>query len=195
MSAVATTRTSGWASVAAWADPRRLFLAAAGLAALWARPWLVTIGPPAFVLALVFAALLGIGLAVPVEPHPIAGRRSSIAIAVLGCVVVVVAHSLVVGRAPVPLATRFVVLDIVAAVAEEAFFRRFLYGWLRPHGAMVAMITTTVLFAVVHVSTYGAWVVPLDLAAGLLFAWQREASGRWSVPLVTHVVANLLVVL
>lgn len=50
------------------------------------------------------------------------------------------------------------------------------------------------LFAVVHVTVYGAWVLPLDLAAGLVLSWQRWATGSWGVPAVTHVVANLLVV-
>jgi hypothetical protein len=30
--------------------------------------------------------------------------------------------------------------------------------------------------------------------AGLLLSWQRFASGRWTVPAVTHAVANLLAV-
>jgi membrane protease YdiL (CAAX protease family) len=38
-------------------------------------------------------------------------------------------------------------------------------------------------------------VLPLDLAAGLLLGWQRQATGSWAVPAATHVVANLLVVL
>jgi hypothetical protein len=38
-------------------------------------------------------------------------------------------------------------------------------------------------------------VLPLDLAAGLLLGWQRATTGSWAAPAVTHVVANLLVVL
>jgi membrane protease YdiL (CAAX protease family) len=45
----------------------------------------------------------------------------------------------------------------------------------------------------VHVSLYGAWVLPLDLAAGLVLAWQRWATGSWAVPAATHVLGNLLV--
>jgi membrane protease YdiL (CAAX protease family) len=176
-------------------DARCVALVVFGCVALWMRPWLVQIGPPAAVLAVVFAALLGVGLAVPVEPPLRSSRGVAITATLLGCGAVLAAHALVVGRAPVPLAPRFVLLDIVAAIAEEAFFRRFLYGIVRPHGVVPAVAVTTVLFAVVHISTYGAWVLPLDLAVGLLFAWQREVSGRWTAPLVTHVLANLLVVL
>ena len=41
----------------------------------------------------------------------------------------------------------------------------------------------------------GPWVLPLDLAAGPVLGGQRWASGSWPVPALTHVVANLLVVL
>jgi membrane protease YdiL (CAAX protease family) len=45
------------------------------------------------------------------------------------------------------------------------------------------------------VTVYGWWVLPIDIAAGLVLAWQRWATGSWKVPAVTHVLANLLVVL
>jgi membrane protease YdiL (CAAX protease family) len=80
-------------------------------------------------------------------------------------------------------------------VAEEAFFRRLVYGALLRSGPAAALVGSSVLFAAVHVTVYGAWVLPLDLAAGLLLGWQRRATGSWAVPAVAHVVANLLVVL
>lgn len=81
---------------------------------------------------------------------------------------------------------------LAAAVAEEAFFRRFLYGLLRPAGAAAAVAGTALAFAAVHVPLYGWSVFPLDLAAGLLFGWQRWATGGWSSPAATHALANLL---
>jgi hypothetical protein len=36
------------------------------------------------------------------------------------------------------------------------------------------------------------WV---DLGAGLLFGWQRWASGGWAAPAITHGAANLMAVL
>lgn len=172
-----------------------IVVTAVGLAALWLRPWLIARATPSIVLAFVFGALLGIGLAVPIE-EPLRRRViPCLAVGAIGSAAVVAAHLLVSGRAAVPLAGRFVVLDIVAAVAEEAFFRRFLHGVLRPYGMMAAVLVPTALFTIVHLTSYGAWVLPLDFAAGLLFAWQREATGRWIVPAVTHVIANLLVVL
>ena len=54
---------------------------------------------------------------------------------------------------------------------------------------------TAVLFALVHVATYGLWVLPVDLAAGALLGWQRHVTGSWTVPAYTHVIANVLVLL
>jgi hypothetical protein len=47
----------------------------------------------------------------------------------------------------------------------------------------------------VHVTVYGAWVLPIDVAAGAILSWQRWATGSWAVPAITHVVANVLVVM
>ena len=93
---------------------------------------------------------------------------------------------------PSTLVTRLVVLNGLAALAEEAFFRRFLYGLLVPSGAAIAVGGSAALFAVVHVTVYGWWVLPLDLAAGLVLSWQRWASGSWVAPAITHVIANVL---
>jgi membrane protease YdiL (CAAX protease family) len=83
----------------------------------------------------------------------------------------------------------------LAAVAEEAFFRRFVYDALLPGGATLAVVGSALLFALAHVTVYGWWVLPIDLAAGFVLSWQRWATGSWKVPAVTHVLANLLVVL
>jgi membrane protease YdiL (CAAX protease family) len=85
--------------------------------------------------------------------------------------------------------------NTLAAVAEEAFFRRFLYRLLEPHGTGVAVLGTAALFAAVHVTVYGLWVLPIDLAAGLILSWQRWSTGSWVVPAITHVLANVLVVM
>ena len=85
--------------------------------------------------------------------------------------------------------------NTLAAVAEEVWFRRLCYGLLAPAGPVVAIAGSTLLFAAVHVSTYGFWILPLDLAAGALFGWQREVTGSWAASAATHAIANLLVVL
>ena len=80
----------------------------------------------------------------------------------------------------------------VAAVAEELFFRRLVYGWLARWSAAAAVVGSAVLFAAVHMPVHGPRVLPIDAAAGLVFGWQRWASGNWTAPAVTHVLANLL---
>jgi membrane protease YdiL (CAAX protease family) len=88
-----------------------------------------------------------------------------------------------------------ILLNSLAAVSEEAFFRRFLYGRLERHGVAVAVGASALTFALIHVPIYGTSIFWLDLGAGLLFGWQRWASGRWEPSAATHVAANLLVVI
>jgi membrane protease YdiL (CAAX protease family) len=85
-------------------------------------------------------------------------------------------------------------LAVLAAVAEEALFRRLLYDRLLRFGVVTAVAGTAVVFALVHLPAYGLVAMPVDLGAALLLSWQRYASGRWTVPAVTHAVANLLAV-
>ena len=99
------------------------------------------------------------------------------------------------GHPLLPATSGAIALNTLAAVAEEAFFRRLLFGLLLPFGVAAAIGGSAVVFALIHVTVYGWWVVPLDLAAGLILGWQRSASGTWTVPAATHAVANLLVVL
>jgi len=92
---------------------------------------------------------------------------------------------------PAALTAMTVITTTAAAVAEEAFFRRFVYGWLATRGAATAVIGSAALFALIHVPIYGVGVVFIDFGAGLVFGYQRWASGGWSVPAATHAVANL----
>jgi membrane protease YdiL (CAAX protease family) len=85
-------------------------------------------------------------------------------------------------------------LALLAAVAEEALFRRVLYDRLLRFGVVAAVAGSAVGFALVHLPAYGLAAMPVDLGAALLLSWQRYASGRWTVPAVTHAVANLLAV-
>jgi membrane protease YdiL (CAAX protease family) len=83
-------------------------------------------------------------------------------------------------------------VSLLAAVAEEACFRGVAYSELRRFGVGVAIVLPALLFAIVHVPSYGLAALPVDLGAGLLLGWQRWASGSWAVPAATHVGANLL---
>ena len=183
------------------AAPRAAVLVvAAGCAALTARPLLLDLtgGRPAPVLTALFLCLLGVGVLWPAAARatPTGPARSVLPVLALGIGAFVVGRVLVAGSpAPASATVLVVALNTLAAVSEEAFFRRLVYGALLAAGPTAAVVGSAVLFAAVHVTVYGAWVLPLDLAAGLLFGWQRQATGTWVVPAATHAVANLLVVL
>jgi membrane protease YdiL (CAAX protease family) len=165
----------------------------AGCVALAARP--LIIGSTADVV-LLFALLLAVGTLWPLPARYSATTWHQIAPAIgVGVVAFGLGRVIGGGHPPIPFAAKLIALNSLAAVAEEAFFRRLVFGALERHGAAVAISGSTVLFALVHVTVYGWWVLPLDLAAGAVFSWQRWATGRWSVPAVTHVIANVLVVL
>jgi membrane protease YdiL (CAAX protease family) len=159
------------------------------------RPFLLRDGAhPTAVLTALFVLLLAGGLAWPRTSGPSA-NSSVVPVLAVGVAAFVLGRLIGGGHAPQPLVLRIVALGSLAAVAEEVFFRHFVYDVLRPGGTALAVVGSAVLFALVHVTVYGWWVLPIDLAAGLVLSWQRSATGSWKVPAVTHVLANLLVVL
>jgi membrane protease YdiL (CAAX protease family) len=184
------------------AAPRAAVLVvAAGCAALTGRPLLLDVagGRPAVVISVLFVTLLVVSLLWPApggSAAPVTSFRAVLPVLAVGIGAFVVGRALLAGTPPPAPATAFLIgLNTLAAVAEEAFFRRLVYGALLAAGPVAAVVGSAVLFAAVHVTVYGVWVLPLDLAAGLLFGWQRQATGSWAVPAATHAAANLLVVL
>ena len=142
---------------------------------------------PTAVLVLLFCGLLGAGAWLPVPRGTWSSSmrvdaRVHATVALLGIVAFAAGRVLVGGRAPVALSTYAVVTSSLAAIAEEAFFRRLCFGLLRPAGPTFAIVGSSALFAIVHVATYGWWVLPLDMAAGLLLGWQRAATGLYGPP-------------
>jgi membrane protease YdiL (CAAX protease family) len=178
-----------------------VIVVAAGCATLTARPLLLDVagGHPAAVISVLFVTLLAVSLLWPAPTTAGAtptSFRVVLPVLAIGIGAFVAGRALLAGSPPPAPATAFLVaLNTLAAVAEEAFFRRLVYGALLAAGPVAAVVGSAVLFAAVHVTVYGVWVLPLDLAAGLLFGWQRQATGSWRVPAVTHAVANLMVVL
>lgn len=190
--------------------PFAVVAAAAGCLLLVARPPLLgSVGDPVAALMVLFAALFTVGVGWPAGIAAGAGiqvatarrrsRAEMLAVVGLGAAAFGLGRLLGGGEAPfhapADAVVRLIVLNSVAAVAEEAFFRRLVYGALLPGGVALAVVGSAGLFALVHVTVYGWWVLPLDIAAGLVLSWQRWASGSWKVPAVTHVLANVLVVI
>lgn len=169
-------------------------LAAVGLALFVLRLRLLGYPSAPVLFAAIYALVGAASLAVPIGPQD--DRRLSPAGALaLGVGAMAVATFLTGPVIPVRLGPQALGLNSLAAVSEEAFFRRFLYGRLVRVGAVAAVAATALLFALVHLPAYGPAAFWVDLGAGVLLSWQRWASGTWAVPAATHVVANLLVVL
>lgn len=149
---------------------------------------------PSHLAVVVTAAVGAVGGVVAVRSAEGRGidRLRWVAAVVLGSIPFFLAANLIMSN-PLPrAATLAIAAGVVAAVAEEIFFRRLVYGWLERWGTALAVVGSAALFALVHVPVYGLGVLPLDFAAGLVFAWQRRATGGWTAPAVTHVFANLL---
>lgn len=178
-----------------------VIVVAAGCAVLTARPLLLDVvdGRPGVVVTGLFLSLLAVSLLWPgagAGAGTTTSFRAALPVLAIGIAAFAAGRALLAGSPPPAPATAFVVgLNTLAAVAEEAFFRRLAYGALLAGGPVAAVVGSAVLFAAVHVTVYGFWVLPLDLAAGLLFGWQRQATGSWAVPAATHAAANVLVVL
>lgn len=161
-----------------------LAVALLGMLALAARPvGLISVG--------VVAAVGLAGLLAPVPPGRSRGPVAWTAAGLLGMAAFASVRALAGPAVPGPYVLAPAVA-IVAAVAEEAFFRRFLYGALAPWGAVVAVLGTSLAFALAHVPGYGWPAFPLNLGAGLIFGWQRWVTGGWSAPAASHALANVL---
>ena len=165
---------------------------------LLARPWIGDLPwDPTAVLIALFATL---GIASVLLPVPQLGEKraegGAVVLALCGGVLAFSLARLVApGRGFAPWGAHVVLLNSLAAVSEEALFRRLLYGALLRWGPAAAVLGSAIAFAVVHVTVWGPRVLPLDLAAGFVLSWQRLASDRWSVPAITHVAANVLAVI
>jgi membrane protease YdiL (CAAX protease family) len=145
------------------------------------------------VLLQIYAVL---GLIAFVIPLPGGARHvASPVVITVGLSAFVAATLLTRAPAALPHGPAVLVFGSIAALGEEAFFRRLVYGTLAHRGAAIAVVGSAVLFALVHVPLYGPAAFWVDLGAGLILGWQRWASGSWVPAGVTHVAANVLAVL
>lgn len=172
-------------------DVATLGLVVTGAALLLARLWLPALGTTGRVVGLtaILLAILAASLLVPTSPEP--ARLTPAVVLATGLAGITVATAAAGRPVAAPYAAWALPLALLAAVTEEALFRRAAYGALRRHGAIVAVGATALAFALVHVPLYGVAALPVDLGAGLLLSWQRWASGTWTVPAATHAAANL----
>jgi membrane protease YdiL (CAAX protease family) len=172
-------------------------VAAAGLLVLRPAGAFTSLRSPAF-LGLAYVLMLAtgaLGSHLGKGDEAAAGARTSAACLAAGLGAVTLARFVVAPAPPMAAATVGIGLSVLAAVAEEALFRGGLFRLLEGRGMAIAVAGSALAFALVHVPAYGWQAFPVDLGAGLLFSWQRLATGRWSVPAATHAAANLLVVM
>lgn len=178
-------------------EPSRLPLVIpvlAGAGTLLLRVWILRTPADLRVALLVtiYGSILAVGLLVPVsKDRARMDPRAALGLGLAGIFLAAVGAGRPVAA---PLGASALALSLMAAVAEEALFRRAAYGWLSRYGAAVAIVGSAALFASIHVPLYGIAALPLDLGAGLLLSWQRWAAGTWTVPAATHATANLLAV-
>jgi membrane protease YdiL (CAAX protease family) len=193
-------------AVRAAPSPRaeRLLRVAGAVAVAGALALLLMRPAPAFaslrspaVLGVVYLLILATGAIVSAEGtrDPVAGAGASARCLAVGRGAIVLARFLVAPAPPLVPTTVGVGLSILAAVAEEALFRGAVFGLLERRGVALAVVGSSLAFALIHVPAYGWPAFPVDLGAGLLFSWQRLSTGRWSVPAATHAAANLLAVM
>ena len=194
MTAPATLRVHASSRAAAGAAT----IAALGCALLAARPALIaSTQEPARVLVALFVALLATGLAVPLRARvtPAPAPRAFVVALTLGVGAFAAGRVLLGGHAPGRLTVYALAVNILAAVAEEVWFRRLCYGLAEPASTAFAIAASSLLFAAVHVSIYGWAILPLDLAAGAVLGWQRAVTGSWHASALTHALANVFVLL
>lgn len=173
-----------------------LVVALGGVGLLAWRLRLLALEDPArsLVLGFVLGAVLAASLLVPAAERR-ARPGTVLAVTATGLAVFALAAAVTGPRPPVPWAATALGLSLLAGVAEEALFRRALYGALLRRGPAIAVVVSAVAFALLHVPAYGWVAFPVDLGAGLVFGWQRHASGTWAAPALTHTAANLAAVL
>jgi len=83
---------------------------------------------------------------------------------------------------------------VVAPVAEEIVCRGFLFRGLTGHSQIIAVSTTSLVWALTHVGM--AWSMKLQVVLlGLLLGWMRCRSGSIVLPILMHGLWNLWVML
>ncbi len=84
----------------------------------------------------------------------------------------------------------FIAAAIVAPIAEEIFFRGFMYGGLRRRiGVIGAMVVSTLFFTALHLSI--DLFVPI-FVLGISLAWLYEATGSLYPGILLHATNNAL---
>jgi membrane protease YdiL (CAAX protease family) len=93
-----------------------------------------------------------------------------------------------------PPAGLFAWIPVVSLVsfAEEIWLRGVVQPGLRSRlGPATAVLAAAVVFAAIHVPTYGVQALPLDIGVGVLIGLLRERTGSVAACGIAHTVADL----
>ena len=80
---------------------------------------------------------------------------------------------------------------VIGPLAEEIFFRGILYGYLRRWGIYAAVIVSTLLFVLPHLT--GSNLPVTQLVGGIVFAIAYEKEKNLMVPITIHCLGNLAI--
>jgi membrane protease YdiL (CAAX protease family) len=169
-------------------------LVAIGTFALLARTSVLGTAHQTSTLVEIYVGLALVSLLVPIGARE-RPRLPTIWVVAIGGLAFASVTFLTSPQIPLPRGAEVLVLNTAAAISEEAFFRRLVYGVLQRYAVGLAVVGSATLFALIHVPLYGTSAFAVDLGAGLVLSWQRWASGDWIASGTTHVIANLLAVL
>ena len=105
-----------------------------------------------------------------------------------------VVEDLLAGGNSIPLATLLLALGLIPGLAEECFFRGFLYNGIRQHAsALATILATALIFGLFHLVLAGGAaperLVPSTLL-GLLLGWVRWGSGSVMPGILLHALHN-----
>jgi len=90
----------------------------------------------------------------------------------------------------------FALVIIGAAVAEELFFRGFVFAGLRQSMPLwAAALVSSTLWALLHLSSGDLGVVAILFAFGVVLCWLYERSGTLWAPLLAHGLNNTIAAL
>ena len=81
----------------------------------------------------------------------------------------------------------FIYIAVIPAIAEELLFRKLVCGELRRYGIGVAVISSGVLFGLMHAN---AGQVLYASASGMILAWLFVKTGSVIYPIILHFVNN-----
>jgi membrane protease YdiL (CAAX protease family) len=91
-------------------------------------------------------------------------------------------------ESPAPFIVIIVGALIMAPIAEEIFFRGFIFGGIRARrGWIAAAIVSSLLFGAAHLS---GWYLPSYTLIGLLFAWSYQHTGSLRPGIIAHALTN-----